>query len=633
MFPALIVWLYARQTGMGTYIFTPLVLIIVVLGVSDAAFIKPEIISLVFFALVSFLYFQIKLMPSNKHKWRLFLLFPFIYLLWVNIHGVVFFGLLLLAAIICGELINFLIKSKHAFIRKDMTALIISGILSAAATLLNPYGIRLHQNFINMSIQGMDAEMASMSAYQPLLVNIFNLDVKYSAQYWGIMACLLAIMFFANVKKTRNWDFGLLVPNIFLGTLFLYYLRTTFYWPAFWAMSLMYLSGRSCLNLPALLGNAKPLARYSLLCALAAVSLFLSLRAMHRDYYIPRRFSYFGLGFNYFQPVQESAFLKKHKIGTKLFNSYNLGSYLLHDLYPTYKVFVDTRYFPYKKDNTIVKYSNMAFQVEPFERLESEFGYDIALMEHSFPVLNNFIISKDWKPVFYGTVGVVFVKNHIDPPADIRSFDRHRFDGLKNLPQTIDVVRTAINLNDLETAAHVISIMEQNLSHLFGYDYVHKYLTRSLKGLNAYYQGDYEKALQIFWNLGFTVNNLRVNLFLRQLINQKVDIHIKKGQYANALKLLHPILENYPDDRDIKYDLAVVAFLSSMKDQSDYADHGIKWRALLQQWLVASPDHAYATIAKQLLENNNIPEKMPLILNSNIRNEELRTFTEVEYRQ
>lgn len=619
--PVMATWMIAKKTGMGAHLFTFFVLVIVQLTVATAAYIKPEIISLVFFVSVSFLYFYIKIDRARKKKSWLFFLYPLVFLLWANIHGVVFFGLMLLAAIIFGETLNYFMKSGHAFLRKDMIVLIISGVLSLAATFLNPYGTNLHRSFLKLSTGGMPSRVENaIRSYQPLTENITNPTAEQYLECWGIMVILVTILFFANGRKCKDWDFGVFVPNVFLGVLYYLINRTTFYWPAFWAMSLFYFSGKDCLDIPGLIMNAKPLIKYGLIGIVATLSLFFSIRAMYYDYYVPSRWSYFGLGFNHLQPVQESAFLKKSRIGTKLFNTYNTGSYLLFDLFPSYKVFIDSRYFPYKNDNIFGKYKDIADGRISLEDLESELGFDTALMEHSFPALDDFLVAKNWKPAFYGITGVVFVKNNIDLPSNMQTHDMHRFDDLRNLSNTLDLVRTAQNLNDLESSAYIISIMEKKMGRLIGYQIAYNYLSLCQEGLEAYVQGDFGKAFKIFRHIGFEDRNIRINALLRQLMNHKAEAYVRKGQYEEALNLLKPILINFPGDNDVMYDVAVVACLAAQKNPYAPTVNKIKWREMLQQWLSNSPKHEYAGIAEQLLEGRG-PESLPLILNSRIQNE------------
>lgn len=627
--PVLFVWLYARSLGLGTHLLTPFVLIMVLLSVVDASYLKPEIISLLFFSLLALLYFYIKKEDAQYRKSHLFYLYPPVFLIWVNMHGVVFMGLVLLAVIICGELINFALKSRHAFHKKDVATLTLSGLLSLLVTLINPYGINLHLSFFNMSSHGLPEDVTTLvRAYQPLVDNILSFGGAYTLQYWGIMSSLLAIVFIANVKKTRDWDFGLLLPNLFLSVLFLQIHRATFYWPAFWALSLLYLSSCSHLNLATIIQQAKPMVKYTLLSVLISLSLFFPLRVVYDDLYRPARWSFLGLGFNYMQPVQESAFLKKYPLGTKLFNTYNTGSFLLFDLFPTYKVFIDSRYFPYVEHNIFNKFAKFISGEYSLGQMTSEFDFDIALVEHSSALINSFLIAPDWKPAYYGIVGAVFVKKHIILPLPVRELDRHRFDGIKNLQQLTDVAITAQNLNDLESAAYVISSIEKEVGHLAmaNNQQVHDYLSACQEGLKAYNQGDYDKALKVFWGLGFTNNHLRVNALLRQLINKRADTFVKQSQLEKALHLLKPVLQHHPNDNDVLYDVAIIAYMSAQKDQNAQRDNGANWRALLQEFLTSAPDHEHAKIAKQLLAGNDTIKIPPLILNSKIKNKKLRTF-------
>lgn len=93
---------------------------------------------------------------------------------------------------------------------------------------------------------------------------------------------------------------------------------------------------------------------------------------------------------------------------------------------------------------------------------------------------------------------------------------------------------------------------------------------------------------------------------------------VNKGQYGDALHLLKPVLQNYPQNADILYDTAIVACLVSGKDHSAAPVMGLQWDVLLKQMLRISPNHAYTQIAHQLLANQDF-DTLPLVLNRRIQ--------------
>lgn len=616
-FPVLMAGQLARKTNVAGHGVTFFILVILQLAIVDASFIKPEVLSLVFFALVATLYFNLKIDRLNEKKGWLFLFFPLIYMCWANIHGVFFMGLAMLAVIIFGEIINYLINSKHAFPRRTVFILIISGVLSAAATLLTPYGTDLARHLLNLSVEGVAPNITNnIRAYQSVIKNIWIGSVEYKTELWGIMAVSFVILFFANAKKNRDLDFGILLPTIFLSALNLKFLRASFYWPPFWAMSFFYLASKERVDLVAGINNAKPLVKGALVALLVSLFVFFPVRSLYNLTFRPQRFSYLGYGMNYGLPVHASAFLKEHHIGNKLFNSYNAGSYLIFDLYPDRKVFIDNRCFPYKK-GVYDKYMAFRDGEISMEEMESEFGFDTAIITNAEIVLNQFLASKNWRAVYYGIGGVVLVRNDVKFTNDITKLDRHRFDGLKNLVQAVTIVRTAQNLNDLDTADYVIDIIKKNLSYQGLYDYFYPMCKTSQSGLRAFGKGDYDRAFEDLWEIGFNDSNVRINKVLKTLVNYKIKNYMQAEQYPDALRLIGRLLNYYRNDPDVIYNAGVITYLVSK--QAENAGIPLKllyWRESLDLLLEIAPDHPYADIAKQLLENGSYAGQPPLALNS-----------------
>lgn len=612
--PVVLAGLFTKRAGFAAHGFTFSILILLQLAVGDAAFIKPEIFSLVFFSLVAVLYFNLKIDRLNEKKSLCFLFFPLIFIFWANMHGVFFIGLALLAAIITGELINYLINSKSKFPKRTIFILMISGVLSLASTLLTPYGTDLMRHLLNLSYEGVATIVVNNTfSYQSMIKNIWISTVEYKMEFWGVMCVSFVILFFVNAIKNHDLDFGILLPTIFLALINLKYLRASFYWPPFWAMSIFYLSGKERVDLISGVKNAKPMIKAGCIVLLAGISIFFPLRSIYDHIYRPPRFHYIGYGINYRLPVQESAFLKENNIGTKFFNSYNAGSYLIFDLFPDRKVFIDNRNFPYR-DYMYEKYIAFRDGQISLEEMESEFGFDTAVVTNHELVSNYFLASKNWRPVFYGIGGVVLVNNNVKFTNDIKKLDRHRFDGLKNLVQAATVVRTAQNLNDLDTADYVLDIMKNKLSRQGLYDYLYPYCILSQKGLRAFREGDYDSAFEYLWNVGFNDSNVRINGIFKALINMKINTYVKAGKYQDALRLIGRLLNYYRNDEDVLYNAGVIAYLASKQAEKEGMNFKLpSWREAFNRLLIIKPDHPKAHIAKKLLMNEINDEKLSLI--------------------
>lgn len=615
-------WRFAKKAGVSSNTVNFMILIMVLLTIENASFVKPEIISLVFFVLVALLYFNLKIgRIDEKNIWLLFS-YPLIFLLWANMHGVFLIGLVLLALMIGGELSNYFLKGKNHFSKRKLAVFTLSGFLSLIAIFITPYGIHLIEHILGFSSKGGMSQniIANTIAFQPLTQHIEMAWIEHKLEFWGIMVISFVFLFFANYKKNKDFDLGILLPTFLLAAISLRYIRASFYWSPFWGMSIYYLASKERIDLIPVINNTKPTIKYLLVSLLLGISIFFPMRTMYTQLYNPGRFNFIGFGFNTGMPVQESAFLKEHKIGKKLFNSYNAGSYLIYDLYPDRKVFIDNRFFPYK-DILYAKYNDFRDGRISLRELEREYGFDIAVITNYETVLNHFLASSRWKPIFYGVGGVVLAKDHTQIENDIRLLDKKRFDEIRNLEQAATIVRTAQNLNDLDAADYIISIMYKKFKNFRSekrFEFFYSYSTLSQKGLRAYENKDYNTAFECLWKVGFNDSNIKTNQILKSLIYMKIQTYLIQNKYSEASKLMGRLLNYYGSNDDVMYNSGVIAYRAS-KFYANFSNN-IKnpdWRRIFMKFIERYPSHSKVDVAKRLLANEPI-ENLSLLLNSEV---------------
>ena len=123
----------------------PIVLSMLVLSLGSSAvhfLSRPHVLSWLF----TVVWFELldSTAESNSESHRIFFL-PALMLLWVNVHGGFVFGFGLLAAYIFGAGIEYIIRSGQRYeIRMRLKRLSLVSLLSLLASLVNPYGYKLH---------------------------------------------------------------------------------------------------------------------------------------------------------------------------------------------------------------------------------------------------------------------------------------------------------------------------------------------------------------------------------------------------------------------------------------------------------------------------------------------------------
>jgi tetratricopeptide (TPR) repeat protein len=352
-----------------------------------------------------------------------------------------------------------------------------------------------------------------------------------------------------------------------------------------------------------------------LVTVIVAFFIYIPARGLHETIVRPLRHLYFGFGFGYLMPVKESQFIKENYIDGKLFNSYNVGSYLIYDLYPQRKVFIDPRYFPYK-DFLFEKYMGFRNGLVSLEEMESEFGFDIALIDHSEPILKSFMESNKWQADYYDLSGVVFSQTNNKTATHSRQIDKSSFDNLKNILQAADIVVTAQNLGDYHVASHVINIMKVKLNRMVGFDFFYQYCDTTQKGLNAYDVGNYDAAyIYLSTMAGRNYANLRASKTLKNLAKIKITNFHKEKQILRAFKVMSLMLRYYPNDRDILYNIGIIHYLLQKSDQRELVDAPDNlWRVVLKKLLLVEPDYLYQNVARALLANDSYHGTIPLAL-------------------
>ena len=615
------IWIYAKKIKQEKDAFLFFVLIVVLLSSYGASFLKPEIISMLFFAFLSGIYFSVKSSLWGKWKTKPFLFYPVLFFLWANIHEVFIFGLVLLGLITVGELLNSRVSLKTAFSKDGIRHLVIGALLSLAAVFINPYGYQFIFKFGHLLTAQKNIGFQTVNAYQSIFTDSFYL--MHYLDFWIIMIFFFGLFFFLFVKNRYEIDWGISLPTIFLAIIFVRYARATYYWPVFWGMSIIYLK-----NKYGSFNYIKPLLRSAAKTGFVVLFLFLSLRAMHDARYDPFMNQWFGFGIGYANPVQSSTFLKEHRPGKLLYNSYGAGGYLLYDLHPLYKVFIDPRYFPYK--NWFAEYNQFHTGSTTIEEFRRKYPFDMALLDYnsSPDAINKFILSKEWIPVFYGPSAVIFLKKNADfTDYNLSKLDKNRFNDLHTLHQAYTVFIAAQNLGDLETSKYILSLIREKFSFHNQYRKIVNVCTLYQDGLDAMAAGDYETAFSRLSILGLNSYKIRANNALIKLRNWKAKQFVQKGEYAKAMNLFKATLKVIPQHKTTLYNAGIIGYMlddqkkSGMLQQKNQG-HEIMVKTgegkttnrhnYLERFLALAPEHPCAKIAKQVISGHGLPKEVPI---------------------
>ncbi len=381
---------------------------------------RPEAFSIFFFALSIFLLLGFYKNSINKY-WLLLL--PLIQLLWINLHILFFFGLFL-------QLI-FLVQ---VFLTKDKKSLrFFMGfifILSFGFSFINPFFAEAV--FYPLKIMGdinypVEENMPlftlrEIGGYPPYFIHF---EILFG------LSLLLIYFWVRNFDSSRNHLY-ILACLLFFGLLTLYRIRAS----VFFAYIFIIFISQTVSFLKVY--SPKKINKTSNFLIFASIAFILMIPLFHYYPYGERGVR-FGTGIN--KKLDDAAvFFKNYKLSGPVFNNFDIGDYLIYNLYPNEKVFVDSRPEAYPK----IFFGEKLLPAFKNEKkwLELDHTYDfntIFLALH--PQVKNFIYRRlydsQWFVVFYDRYSIIFVKNNAINNKIIRN-DLIRKRNIEILKQEID---------------------------------------------------------------------------------------------------------------------------------------------------------------------------------------------------
>lgn len=410
---------------------------------------RPEIFSLVLLGLTAFVYFY-----SITTEKNLFWLYPIIMLIWVNSHGVFIFGMMFISAAFAGELMNYVLK-RQTLSGKSLRKFMVSVILSYAALIVTPYGYKW---LLSIMTYFTDPQFMSQArllvAYQPVFY--FFHPAKYILLSAAITYCIL-VTYLLMFKRQFN------IPVVLVNVLFIYfsfmYGRSAYLYLPIWYFSMVFLISKSGIYI-----RSKS---FSSQIAPIFLILFIvgSAWTVHWTLYWPQKHRYFGFGLGEYFPDKTADFLLEHKFEGPLFNTYELGGFLLWKLYPYYRVFIDGRHGPYSK---IVADEYRQFEIgNNFEAFTKKYAFKTAIVKLDWLTLvGNFVNSPDWEMVYFDQSAALFVHKSVLPENLHVDLGPKRFKDIKAYESLVLLQFAYLQMKDFKNAQYMMDMMES--THNYG---------------------------------------------------------------------------------------------------------------------------------------------------------------------
>jgi len=269
---------------------------------------------------------------KTKSLKKLFLLPP-VMLIWANLHGGFIFGDVIIMIVCVSETLKyfFLKKPYPPLEGRKLLWLLAMGSLSIFVSYVNPnssYAFTFAiEGILSPGIKSIREYISPLAETWGPFVNSTNFI------YWGIVGYSLIILAL-NLRSLDITHLGLISFTLVLSL-------TAIRFVPFFLITALIISGqyRFGLTIPGKYHNLerlKPLVNMLLLITVTFGAGYLI---------------YSHPGIRYLTTIMESRyyperaadFLEEKVPSARIFNSYNIGSYLLFRLYPKFKVFIDTR--------------------------------------------------------------------------------------------------------------------------------------------------------------------------------------------------------------------------------------------------------------------------------------------------
>lgn len=513
---------------------------ILILG--DRTLIRPEMFSFLFTAVFLYLLTDLNDHPERK---RIFWLIP-IQILWVNMHLFFIIG----PALVGGFLLEKIIlnhKHRHGSQLVKKLAVLLLGLI--AVCFINPHGVagaiyplQIFNNYgININENNSPVSFLRWRSPQE--------NMPITVFFWA--AGFLAGSFLFNLKKKGDSPLFYLLASTatIIGGLKMMRLLLFFsliFLPAITA------NGQKGLDWLESFFKKRPVFPANLQKLLAVLLIgFLGYLIYGGSVNQFSNYKKFGVGLT--TPSNGSAeFFKKQGLKGPIFNSFNIGSYLIYHLFPQEKVFVDNRAEAYSTSFLADTYKKITQEEEHWQKGLERYKFKAIFLYQYEPGLRPFIYRRlhdpAWSLVYTDAYAVILVRNSFDHAEVIKNL------GItpENAEEKLQPLWQSDNYDDQVAAGDVFNLLDRA-------DLGVKVLTRVIqkwpqKGNIWMLLGEialkvnnnpqlaityFEKAVAVGWKTPEAYNFLG-------------GTYLKLGKYKRAEGALRKAVHINPDDQNSK---------------------------------------------------------------------------------
>jgi hypothetical protein len=361
----------------------PLIVFVLALGVSASSHrfaLRPQHFSYVFLLINLFCLHQ-----YTEGRTKYIYLLPPVMLLWVNIHAESLWGIVVPGVFLVIEVFRVHIKKEKAG-KEDLKKLFLVCMLIALASLINPFTYKtVIWPFLVMSEQfaGVEELLPSTTLrYRPFWVyfGLFVVSILFSLKRGKTHFMIIAALF-----SVSAWIANRGIPHFVF------------------ASAPVIISAFSVFTLSPL--GKKNIVVYSLrllLLSLIAAAVFFIV--VDKQYF--RKFD------NIPYPDGAADFIRNHDINGNMFNLHGWGGYLIWELYPQVKVYIDNRFF---HKRFFREYDAIISGGTGWQYFLDKYGINIVLLNYSpndnINIRDRLFNSSGWRLVYWDDYSLLYLKD------------------------------------------------------------------------------------------------------------------------------------------------------------------------------------------------------------------------------
>jgi len=372
---------------------------------------RPHLISLLFLVLF---YGALESVRAGRERFRgipILAILPVATILWTNLHGGFFFGILLLIGYGVGELLKLMLsadRNQAAAARLRARRYLLSALACLAASLVNPYFYRLHVHVFQYVTDPFQAqhvvEFLTMSFHHPiaiffeaLLVLGVGAAIWHAARGSYTEAVLVVMWGHAALLAARNVPLYAIVAAPIIGSAADAWLRRL---PEMPVVTWLRLAARRYASIAAETAQTDAIPRWHL----ASIAGFAVVAALVYAPAPPKLFKPEYDPDSY--PAAAIAMLRNDR-SARIFTNDEWGDYLIYRLYPENRVFVDGR-SDFYGDDFVQKYLDVMNVKYDWQETLGHFGINTILLPPSAPLTGALKESRHWRVVYDDGIAVVF---------------------------------------------------------------------------------------------------------------------------------------------------------------------------------------------------------------------------------